>query len=61
MNNLLMYLIYPIIVSIITIFINKKIETAEKLKKEFFLEFYEMRLKIFKSKAFNFTDLSLNE
>lgn len=61
MENLLLYIIYPIFVSIITLFINKRIEKFEKLKKEFFLEFYELYLKVFRSKAYNFTDLDVND
>ena len=61
MENLLLYIIYPILVSIITLFITKKIEKSEKLKKEFFLEFCDLHLKVFRSKAYNFTDLDIND
>lgn len=61
MNNIILYLIYPIIVSIVTIFVNKKIESLEKLKKKFLLEFCELHSKIFRSRAYNFTDLDIND
>ncbi len=60
MENAILYLIYPIVVSIVSIFINKKIETSGKLKNEFFLKFCELRSNIFRSRAYNFTDLDIS-
>lgn len=61
MKDIILYIIYPIVVSILMIFINKKIEKMGKLKKEFFLKFCELHLKIFRSNAYHFTDLKVED